>query len=230
MQYPYDTYYDDMFKASVNVVGGDLRVQAETVKWRMSIGNFLQTLQGHRPDTDSAQAAVRWFCPGQKIVVSTNALAQTNTRSRGANWTHGQIRERAGKVVHEDAYWPTPVPPNANHCEIVLVWTDALFMTNAQHGDSNANSRQLGDVPLVIGSWSGTKDSAGNWTFTLNSGDLTGANIVNGQKEYPTMALIQATAAASQRVVKSRTGCTLQARTFGGSPAMPDTGFDIVAP
>ena len=206
--------------------------------------DFFKVLDGSHPtfkDTDSAQTAVRWSKQGTADVGhDTNAKA-LGVRGSSATWTKGNTTK-----PNRDAYWETDIPTEATHVEVVLVYTDILYDTNAQHSDEGAGKQQ-GDAPAVIGSWSGDLQADGTWKFTKNDADL----FVH-QADYPTFAQITAFTTAAKGVVNTKTGYTLKERpaTLAGipinngpaitaaintaiannqiNPGGHDTGFDIL--
>lgn len=175
-------------------------------------GTFFQVFDGSAErfaDTDSGQTAVRWSKQGTADVGhDTNAKA-LGVRGKAADWPHQE-----GTKPNRLIYWETDIPTVADHVEVVLVYTDALFDTNAQRRN-NQKPQRAGDVPIVIGSWSGDLQEDGKWKFTKNAGDL----FVH-QDKYPTFAQISAFTTAAKGVVNTKTGYTLKERpaTLAGIP------------
>jgi len=168
---------------------------------------FFQVLDGTNKsylDTDSAQTAVRWSTEGKADVGhDTNAQGQ-GVRGSSAAWTQGNKT-----APNQDAYWETDIPTDATHVEVVLVYTDILYNTNAYRKGTGAQFN--GDMPCVIGSSSGDRQADGTWTFTAHN---TGNNpdVFQKQGDYPTNAEITAGTTAAQTTVLTKTGYTLQTR------------------
>jgi len=129
--------------SSVSVIdadesGKDSNVRDETKqKLRITIakGKRFQKDAGHSlyvsvigsgTDTDSAQCGIKWGKPSDANTLQvTNALSQNKTKHReqGAYWTDAND--------DKSVYWETDIPQDANHVEIVLVYTDLLKSTSS---------------------------------------------------------------------------------------------------
>jgi hypothetical protein len=166
--------------------------------------DFFKVLDGSYPvfkDTDSAQVAVRWSKQGTAdLGHDTNAKAG-GLRTSSADWTQGNVTK-----PNRDAYWETDIPTDATHVEVVLVYNDMLMDTNAER-QNNTTAQTPGDMPGVIGSWSGDRQADGTWTFTANNGD-----VFQHQADYPTNAQVTAGITSAKNVVNTKTGYTLQER------------------
>jgi hypothetical protein len=237
---PFTSAYDNYIIVSLTPLAGKLRVQISTGPGYVRSRSLLSLVDGSASafhDTDSAQAAIRWTNANAALQpagdsVSTNARRQSPTRDKAADWTAGAASRSADGKLLEVAHWDAPIPPDARHVDVVLVFTDILSYTYRDHDDHTAAGRKRGDAPAVIGSWSGERVN-GQWRFTINRSDLTPPNRnAAGQKEYPTQAQIDRLVVQSRRIVSLRTGLLLVKRDFSRS-SLPggrqwDTGFDIV--
>lgn len=238
---PFTSDYDNYIIVGVQTLGRKLRVRISTGPGYVRSTRLLALVDGSASsfhDTDSAQAAIRWtkgsaaLQPASNCVV-TNARKQSPTRDIAADWTRGPVSRSADGKLLEVAYWDATIPPDARHVDVVLVFTDILPYTFREHDDRTAKGRKRGDVPAVIGSWSGELVK-GKWMLKINRSDLTPPNRNSaGQKEYPTQSQIDGLVDQSRRIVKSRTGLMLVKRDFsqsssGGGDRKWDTGFDIV--
>jgi hypothetical protein len=179
-------------------------------------------------DTDSVQVAVRWSSKANADVAhATNALAAGTKRDKAADWVFG------GKSPTQTATWTTAVPKDATHVEIVIIYTDTIY------GIGNTD----GDLPLVIGSFSGDL-AEDKWAVETNPDDL-----FKPQKQQPKKEAFADLLAATRKVLENRTGYELKARPEGLAPGVSfvdgaslidkavdakkindgtDTGFDIV--
>jgi hypothetical protein len=179
-------------------------------------------------DTDSVQVAVRWSSKTNADVAhATNALPAGTKRDKAADWVFG------GKSPTQTATWTTAVPKDATHVEIVIIYTDTIY------GIGNTD----GDLPLVIGSFSGDL-AEDKWTVKTNPDDL-----FKPQKQQPKKETFADLLAATRKVLENRTGYELKARPEGLAPGVSftdgatiidkavdakkindgtDTGFDIV--
>lgn len=237
---PFTSDYDNYIIVAVQPLGRKLRVRVSTGPGYVRSTRLLALVDGSASgyhDTDSAQAAIRWtkdsaaLRPASNCVI-TNAREQSPTRDIAADWTRGGVSRNADGKLLEVVYWDAPIPPDARHVDVLLVFTDILPYTPREHDDRTARGRKFGDVPAVIGSWSGELVN-GKWMLTINRSDLTPPNRNStGQKEYPTQSQIDSLVVLSQRIVKSRTGLMLVKRDFSqlssrGGDRKCDTGFDI---
>ena len=223
---------------NVKAAGGKLVVQVATGPGYHRSSTLLALVNGSAStmhDTDSAQAAIRWTqdaagkipCSGG---VATNAQPQDPLRTKAADWIQGSKARGANGKLLEDVHWDTPIPPDARHVNIVLVFTDLLVYTFHDHDDSTPQGRRRGDVPAVIGSWSGDLVD-GTFRFKVNRADLAPANFnAAGEREYPLKSQIDRMTTLAQQVVKlldrlhaQAAACTATMRTAtpisSGTPA-----------
>jgi hypothetical protein len=175
--------------------------------------DFLKVMDGTamdegNVDRDSAQCAVKWNTSG--------GVTNSNCQQAGkpaANWRAAKSRNGEDEVV-----WDTTVPANATSVTIVLIYTDILQGTPAQAEDGNLK----GDMPAIIGFWTGTRNAGGNWVFTAKPS----AAVPRPTGKHPTVKEIAATVAQVKRVLKDDTGLVLKERT--NPKFSTDTGFDIM--
>src|SRR5262249_756596 len=137
--------------------------------------DFFGAMDGSEPtfdDTDSAQAAVKFIDAGKNTVGrATNAKSAAKARGNNgaATW------DRSGKQPKRRLKWDTAISDKATHFELVLIYSDALYDTPKQVPPNNgANPNGLGDMPIVIGSWSADFDGK-SWAITVNARDVYAA-------------------------------------------------------
>jgi hypothetical protein len=206
--------------------------------------NIINGQLGEGGDTDSAQVAVLWTNNDNKYVGdAANATFTGMARGKkgAAKWT---IDKQEGKNQPGEVSWQTEVPKGATHMLVVVVYTDILFGTPAQ-----ANAVQ-GDLPAVIGSWSGNLKN-GNWNITINAGDLfqpldgypsiasrpgllqkarsavtkTGYNLV--ARPDTLEGIFAPSKQMSQKAIEALLQAAVNAKKID---SIPDTGFDLLRP
>ena len=145
---------------------------------------------------------------------------------RAAAWTY-----TAGADESEQVSTVFSINPNATTVQVVVAYTDCLEGTPAEakknaQGDPNKSTLGKGDLPLIVGSWTGTLDPATNkWTFTVNTVQISQIQMAMGaryQKRKPTLGELDTWTGWATTAV-AQTGCNLKIRNRGGS----NTGFDI---
>jgi hypothetical protein len=163
--------------------------------------------------------------------VQTNARPQSENCEVAADWIKDEsIRDpETGKLI-ERAHWSTEVPVNAKYVQIVLIYTDVLYGPNKTRRPGDPTTNKWGDVPAIIGSWSGTLVN-GQWVFRVNQNDLSPPNVDGqGKRVYPTDAQIADYVARARAVMKKRTGASIEPRDYSTLGRDEDTGFDAVLP
>jgi hypothetical protein len=173
-------------------------------------GSVLRGIDPDHNDTDSAQVAVRWSNQGNPDVGhDTNARAR-GVRPQSADWPD---EKNIGMKDHAVS-WDTPIPANATKVEIVILYTDMLSSSNIFRAN-NKNPQDKGDVPGIIGSWTGKKQDNGKWEFTANNGDIYPQKSV-----YPTNEEVVQSVKEAKDALLAKTGYKLVERpeSLGGIP------------
>jgi GT2 family glycosyltransferase len=128
---------------------------------------FAEVMQGTNPtfkDTDSAQFAVQWKNGNTEVGHYCNAVwlntAYQGTRTKSALWTAGGAG--ASEFASQDV---PPYPENADHVTVVLLHTDIFYNTPDDFDEEgtapNLRGNGFGDMPAIIGYWTGCRDANG---------------------------------------------------------------------
>ena len=109
---------------------------------------------------------------------------------------------------------------------MLVIYTDVFEETaemDEEYEKTDPNGRRKsGDMPLIIGAWTGYRGSDGNWTFEKDPRGL----VISTYTQLPTLAEKKEMVIKVTNELKTRTGFNLVPRTpIGGNPH--DTGFDI---
>lgn len=120
------------------------------------------------------------------------------------------------------------VPASAVGFNVVLIYTDVLDGTADKSADSNGIGNSEGDMPLVMGHWTGTLTNGDATTIVPCLADMGVLSHISGsfdsKKGYPTVAQKDEYTQYVMRLI-SATGNTLIPRTDASGGF--DTGFDI---
>ncbi len=239
--YPYEGDTEAVIKSSVEVRptegGGDPKPGEETqpfLRVRVKKGNeaayrkragqrkLLDVFNGKaglqlNKDLDSGQFAVRWTKEDGQVAGApfSNAVdPRIPKRTLAARWD--QEPDKPNEI-----YKDCPIPLEATRVEVVLIYTD-FFDGHASQAedDADGHGNNRGDMPGIIGSWTGTRNE-GRWVLTPHPGEI----LASGQEFFPTVGQKEAMATSVGNLLRNRTGYYLRKRTDADSAY--NSGYDI---
>ncbi len=148
-------------------------------------------------DTDSLQVATRW-AKGDKMMAQTTNAVKQGVRDTGADWSFDHVASPNETATVSDTVADGPTKMN-----IVFVYTDVIW--GPPSGSTAADLGQ--DLPLIIGSISGTKNADGTWKLQVLPGDVT--KLTGG---YPKPRVYSEIIETLGKTLAVRTGYELVAR------------------
>ena len=132
--------------------------------------SLLDVFKGIGTDQDSGQVAIIWKNNNHEGW-NNNDVRETNAVQVPISMSHRKDGAAKWDQNGDGISWEVQIPADAVYVKIILIYTDILEGNYTQNSSSGR-----GDMPAIVGSWEGTKDADGNWSFTMNTGDITTTN------------------------------------------------------
>jgi RHS repeat-associated protein len=209
-EYPFNKKGHVVLNLSVDIRSNKLAIELlegkefHTYEHIFNFYNIVEGSPNNFKDTDSAQVAVRWTNKeGKEVGYRTNASLSTMARGTGdaAEWTRGTAEAPNRRVA-----WNSRVPDGATHVEVLVIYTDILYGTPHDAQNKNGN----GDLPAIIGSWTGDWTDKKGWKLVANSDEL-----FKPLEGYPNVEDYAKVIAQVRKTLKDKTGYNLVARPAG---------------
>ena len=176
-------------------------------------------------DADSVQWAMRWLDKdGKELKRETNSytLAERKKTDAAARWY-----EVTPGDMNSDVYSGSVIPPGARYVQVLVIYTDVFPETDARdrlcEKDEPNSRRSMGDMPLIIGAWTGYLGPDQEWTFERDPHEL----VTKKSTEVPTLTEKDQMTERVTTQLRNLTGFELERRSPSPGGSQADTGFDI---